>query len=187
MKKFFGATVALSVLFTSTLVFAVGVSGQIAQVSCGTYGSDPATCIPTGYRTSVTGPTSCGTYGSDPATCIPTGGGTSVTGDTSGGTPVTGSTVGGTSVSTTLQNPIKYDNFTDFVSAVIKAAVEVLMPFVVLAFIYSGFLFVKAQGKDDELTKAKSAIFWSVIGAFILLGAWGFAEIIGRTVSTITS
>ena len=160
MKKFFGATVALSVLFTSTLVFAVGVSGQIAQVSCGTYGSDPATCIPTG-------------------------GGTSVTGDTSGGTPVTGSTVGGTSVSTTLQNPIKYDNFTDFVSAVIKAAVEVLMPFVVLAFIYSGFLFVKAQGKDDELTKAKSAIFWSVIGAFILLGAWGFAEIIGQTVSTI--
>ncbi len=87
---------------------------------------------------------------------------------------------------TPLTNPIKYDTFSDFVSAVIKAAVDILMPFVVLAFIWSGFLFVKAQGKPAEIEAAQKAITYSVIGAFILFGAWGFAQIIGTTVSTLT-
>ncbi|OIO30867.1 hypothetical protein AUJ77_01400 [Candidatus Nomurabacteria bacterium CG1_02_43_90] len=87
---------------------------------------------------------------------------------------------------TPLTNPIKYDTFSDFVSAVIKAAVDILMPFVVLAFIWSGFLFVKAQGKPAEIEAAQKAITYSVIGAFILFGSWGFAQIIGTTISTLT-
>lgn len=85
-----------------------------------------------------------------------------------------------------IANPIKYDTFSAFVAAVLKIAVEILMPFVVLAFIWSGFLFVKAQGKPEELETAKKAIYWSIIGAFILMGAYGFAQIIGTTVSSLT-
>lgn len=85
-----------------------------------------------------------------------------------------------------LKNPIKYDTFSAFVVAITKTAVQVLMPFVVLAFIYSGFLFVKAQGNDKTLTDAKKAITWSIVGALILFGAWGFAELIGKTVQTFT-
>ena len=88
--------------------------------------------------------------------------------------------------STPLQNPIKYNNFTDFVAGVTKAAVEVLLPFVVLSFIYTGFLFVKAQGKPGELDKAKSTLMYSAIGAFILFGAWALASIISKTVTSIT-
>ena len=98
---------------------------------------------------------------------------------TGGGTPAP-------LVSAQVENPIKYDNFADFVAAVLQTAVEILMPFVVLAFIWSGFLFVRAQGKPAELETAKSAIFWSVIGAFILMGAWGFSQIIATTVTTLT-
>lgn len=85
-----------------------------------------------------------------------------------------------------LQNPIKYDNFSDFVAGVTQTAVKVLLPFVVLAFIYSGFLFVKAQGNEKELEEAKKAILWSAVGAFILFGAWGFAQIIKTTISAVT-
>ncbi len=88
--------------------------------------------------------------------------------------------------STALQNPIKYNNFTDFVGGVTKAAVQVLMPFVVLSFIYTGFLFVKAQGKPADLDKAKKTLWYSMIGAFILFGAWAFASIISKTVTSIT-
>ena len=91
------------------------------------------------------------------------------------------------SVTPALENPIKYSNFSDFVAGVTQTAVKVLLPFVVLAFIYSGFLFVKAQGNEEELVEAKKAIKWSIVGAFILFGAWGFAEIIKTTISTITS
>lgn len=85
-----------------------------------------------------------------------------------------------------LKNPIKYANFSEFTAAVVKTAVNVMLPFVVLGFIYSGFIFVKAQGNEEDLTSAKNAIWYSVIGAFILFGAWGFATIIGETVSTLT-
>lgn len=98
---------------------------------------------------------------------------------------VTGSTAP-LSANTQLQNPIKYSTFSEFAAAVTKTAVRILLPFIVLAFIYSGFLFVKAQGNEKELEEAKKAIWYSLIGAFILLGAWGFAQIIGTTISTIT-
>lgn len=97
-------------------------------------------------------------------------------------------TMGTISAETTkLTNPIEYDTFSQLVAAVTKVAVSVLIPFVVLAFIYAGFLFVRAQGKPEEIKKAKEAMLWSVVGAFILLGAYGFAQIIGKTVSTITN
>lgn len=85
-----------------------------------------------------------------------------------------------------LTSPISTPTFYDFVALVLDTAVNILMPFVVLAFIWSGFLFVRAQGNPEELKTAKSAIYWSIIGAFILMGAKGFAEIIGTTVSTLT-
>ena len=96
---------------------------------------------------------------------------------------------GSTNVEATLENPLKdeYNTFSKFAAAVIETAVNVMMPLVVLGFIYSGFIFVKAQGKEKELETAKTAIWYSVIGAFILFGAWGFAQIISTTVSTITN
>lgn len=87
---------------------------------------------------------------------------------------------------TKLQNPIKYDTLSGFVAAVTQAAVNVLLPFLVLSFIYTGFLFVKAQGKDKEIGAAKDALWYSVIGALVLFGAWGFAQVIKTTVSTVT-
>jgi len=128
-------------------------------------------------------------------TGAPVGGGAVSGVGTVGGGAVSGvGTVGGAQgtpfqAAPQFANPLKdeYNTFPKFVAGVTKAAVDILMPFVVLAFIWSGFLFVRAQGNETELEKAKSAIKWSVIGAFILLGAWGFAQIIGTTVSTITN
>lgn len=134
----------------------------------------------------------------DTGTCYATGGtpGTfqsPTTGGSLGGSatnPTTGGSLGGTSAPLSadakLVNPIKVNSFSEFAALVTKTAVQILMPFIVLAFIYSGFLFVKAQGNDEGLTEAKKVLWYSMIGAFILLGAWGFAQIIGQTVSTIT-
>ena len=91
-----------------------------------------------------------------------------------------------TQVSVKLDNPIKVNNFSELVSKVISTAVLVIMPFVVVYFIYAGFLFVKAQGKPEDIAEAKTAMTYSIIGAFILLGAQAFAQIIGSTVTNIT-
>ena len=91
-------------------------------------------------------------------------------------------------VTAELSSPLKdeYNTFSKFTAAVIETAVNVMMPFVILAFVYSGFIFVKAQGKPKEIEEAQKAITWSIVGAFILFGAWGFAQIISTTVSTLT-
>lgn len=52
---------------------------------------------------------------------------------------------------------------------------------VIVMIIYSGFLFVKAQGNESEISKAKETFFWSVIGAIILLGAKALALVVCNT------
>ncbi len=161
MKKIFGTLFILSVLFTGTFAFA-NAPGDDCLFDTGT--SD----VP-------------GKHGSTaPFACVATGGG--------GGGSLSGGGGGNTlTVNEKIKNPIKVNTFSAFVELVISSAVTILMPFVVLAFVYSGFLFVLAQGNQEKLKEAKEAIKWSIVGAFILLGAHGFAKIIGSTVSTITT
>ena len=116
------------------------------------------------------------------------GGGVGVSAAGSGGVGV--SAASETQVSKKLDNPIGgprgVNNFSQLVSKVIATAVLVVMPFVVVYFIYAGFLFVKAQGKPEDIAEAKTAMTYSIVGAFILLGAEAFAQIIGSTVTNIT-
>ncbi|OHA83350.1 MAG: hypothetical protein A2937_00720 [Candidatus Yonathbacteria bacterium RIFCSPLOWO2_01_FULL_47_33b] len=164
MKKILGALIVLAALLVGGIAFAaVSQGGTFDSPVGGTCGATP----------DCAAGLSCGS------------GGVCVSSASGGATAQSGGSTAPLARGQ-LQNPIKYDNFYDFVAAVLETAVEILMPFVVLAFIWSGFLFVRAQGAPAELEKAKSAIYWSIIGAFILMGAWGFAQIISTTISTLT-
>lgn len=45
------------------------------------------------------------------------------------------------------------------------------MPFVVIFLVIAGFMFVTARGNEEQLTKAKTMLFWTIIGAAIIIGA----------------
>ncbi len=73
---------------------------------------------------------------------------------------------------------------------VLKAFVDgVLLPvggvLCVLAFIYSGFLYVTAQGNDGKIATAHKALLYSAIGTALVLGAWVFAGVIETTVNSL--
>lgn len=76
-------------------------------------------------------------------------------------------------------------NLPDFIKEIIKIVLIVGVPLLVLAIIYSGFLFVKAQGNPESLTKAKNSLLYTVIGGVLLLGAFVIATAIGQTVQDI--
>ncbi|MDD5721482.1 MAG: TrbC/VirB2 family protein [Candidatus Pacebacteria bacterium] len=76
----------------------------------------------------------------------------------------------------------KFPLISDLIQAILQGVIKIGMPIVALAIIYCGFLFVKAQGKPTELTKAKDALLYTLIGAAILLGAWAIAKMISATV-----
>ena len=55
-------------------------------------------------------------------------------------------------------------------------------PIIVIFIIYAGFLFVTAGDNEAQVTKAKTVILWTLIGAAVLLGAKVIAAAIQATV-----
>ena len=92
-------------------------------------------------------------------------------------------------IQTKIVNPLGDDLKTipDFIYALIKIVMYVGVPIVALAIIYTGFLFVTAQGDEKKLTEAKKAIINTLIGAVLLLGAFVIANAIKQTVDDIKS
>ena len=86
-----------------------------------------------------------------------------------------------------IENPLKGDgNLFTLAKTIIQ---ELILPLgsviVILAFIYSGFLYVKAQGNDKEIEKAHRALLYSAVGAAVLLGALVIMEVVKSTVNEI--
>ena len=71
------------------------------------------------------------------------------------------------------------------VDNVLKAAVILLGPVVTIMLLYSGFLFVTAQGNVENLTKAKKALMYSLIGAALVLGARGLSLVVQNAIGCL--
>ena len=66
---------------------------------------------------------------------------------------------------------------------------DIIMPIggvlVVLAFIYSGFLYVTAQGDTKKISDAHKALLYTAIGTAVLLGSWVLATAICKTIGQL--
>lgn len=85
----------------------------------------------------------------------------------------------------TIVNPLKVDSLTELLTLVLDAVVKIGAIILTLAIIWVGFLFVKAQGNAEEVSSARKALVWTVIGGLILLGAEAISVVIASTVSNI--
>ena len=86
---------------------------------------------------------------------------------------------------TKIDNPIEYETVNEFLKYIVEGILKLGIPIIALAIIYSGFLFVTALGNPSKLEKAKDALLYTVIGAAILLGSWGLAQLISETILQI--
>ncbi len=84
-----------------------------------------------------------------------------------------------------IRNPLKWDDlsgaFTGFMGE-IKLVAGIIA---VLAFIWVGWLYVRAMGDPKKITEAHKAFMYVAIGVGILLGAEIIATIIKNTISNI--
>ena len=83
----------------------------------------------------------------------------------------------------TLDNPLEVDSIQELLLKIVEIIIEIGWYVVVIAIIYSGFLFVTAGGKEDQIKKAKIGFFWVIIGSAILLGGTVLVELIENTIS----
>jgi hypothetical protein len=72
-----------------------------------------------------------------------------------------------------------------FLSAALEAMVRIALPIITVFVVYSGFLFVTAQGNQSKLEDAKRNFFYVVLGALLILSAWILANLIGGTVTQV--
>jgi hypothetical protein len=85
-----------------------------------------------------------------------------------------------------LTNPLgSIDSLPDFLNALLDAVIQLGVIVLTLAIVYIGFLFVKAQGNEEELRSARSALMWTVIGGLVLLGAQAIGLVIKSTVDSL--
>ncbi len=85
-----------------------------------------------------------------------------------------------------FENPIKAESITDLLSMLLTFFVHVATVLCVIYMIWSGFLFVKAQGNEKELETAKRAFFYALVGTILMLGAEVIATAISKTVDDIS-
>lgn len=92
-------------------------------------------------------------------------------------------------INTGIKNPLGNDikDLPSFIEAILNIVLVVGVPLVTLAIIYTGFLFVQAQGNAEKLSEAKKAFVYVIIGATLLLGSFVIAKAIKGTVDEIKS
>lgn len=88
----------------------------------------------------------------------------------------------GDSGSKSLDNPLEAESIIGFIFDIIDVLLIFAVPIIVLFIMYAGFLFVTARGNETQVTKAKSALLWAVVGGVIALGAKLIIEVLQGTI-----
>lgn len=115
------------------------------------------------------------------------------TGGTIGGpTPQTGGTLGAPTGQTqpsgqTIANPLRYNSLNSLLDAILGALIQIGSIVLTIMLVWVGFKFVAARGNEEKIRAARTALFWTVIGGLILLGAKAIQTVITETAQNITA
>ncbi|MEK7585032.1 MAG: pilin [Patescibacteria group bacterium] len=72
-----------------------------------------------------------------------------------------------------ITNPLgNVNDINTLITKLLEIVIQIGLPVIALAIVYTGFLFIKARGNDGEISKAKDTLLWVVIGAAVILGAF---------------
>lgn len=88
-------------------------------------------------------------------------------------------------MATSAQSPLKFNTLYSLLDAILQAIILLIFPIVVLLLVYTGFLFVVAQGNASKIEAAKKALLWTIVGALVVLGAKALSLAIEATVREI--
>ncbi len=81
-------------------------------------------------------------------------------------------------------NPLGDIDLRTFLVKILNSLIYILFPIIVLMIVYTGFLFVSAQGNESKLTEARRSLLWTVVGALVVLGSVALALAIEATVES---
>jgi hypothetical protein len=85
-----------------------------------------------------------------------------------------------------LQNPIGVNSISELIVIVVKVIRYIAIPFVVIMIMYAGYLYLYAgyTANKSDLEGAHNAIYWVVVGSFVILSAEMIALVISNTLNS---
>ena len=87
------------------------------------------------------------------------------------------------------ENPVASQLSIDSIPCLLLALVDLVFliagPVIVMCIIYGGFLFVTAQGNETKITKARTVLIWTLVGAGVLLSAKAISLAIQATLVSV--
>lgn len=100
----------------------------------------------------------------------------------------------GNTTDKTLMNPLgsgKCDPadkcLMDLLNKILDFVIKIGAIVVIVMMVYVGFLFVTARGEPGEISKARTAFLWTVVGALVLLGSQAISVGITETIKALSS
>lgn len=84
-----------------------------------------------------------------------------------------------------FDNPLRARSIIELLEMFLRGLVYIGTIALMLAFVWTGFLFVMAQGAEEKIKDARRTLMWTLIGGLVLIGAQGIAVIINASVSSI--
>jgi Type IV secretion system pilin len=83
-----------------------------------------------------------------------------------------------------LISPLGDVTIKSFLLSLIDVVMILAIPLIVFFIIYSGFLYVTAQGNPEKIKQASKALTYAVIGALLILGATAIVKIVESLVES---
>ncbi len=85
-----------------------------------------------------------------------------------------------------LKNPLgDVKDIPTLVKKLLEIVLKIGVPLIALSIIYTGYLFIAAQGNPEKLKQAKDTLVYVLIGSAILLGAYVIANAVYNTIQAI--
>lgn len=84
-----------------------------------------------------------------------------------------------------LVNPLNAGSIPELLGIMLESVVELGSIAIVLALVWVGFLFVKAQGNEQGLKEARTALFNTLVGGLLVLGAAAISQVLTSTIERL--
>lgn len=88
-----------------------------------------------------------------------------------------------TTGSNQLVNPLQSQTIQEFLMKIVDVILVFALPIIVLYIIYAGFRLVTARGNESEISAARKALLYAIIGGVIVFGAHLIIGVITSTVN----
>lgn len=84
-----------------------------------------------------------------------------------------------------IENPLSINTFSGLVDKIANIIMAIGIPVAAVFIIYAGFLFVTARGSEEQITNAKTTLYWAIIGTALLVGAKVIALALQTTIQSL--